>query len=252
MKKPIFPLMIVCVSSLWLHAACVRNGTSAAPASRSTQDKKLPGSTSQPARSMNPVAMTGDAVPAKPTSAQVGPYRRATFAGGCFWCVQPPFDKLKGVIRTTVGYTGGFKKNPTYKQVAYGLTKHTEAIEVIYDPKVVSYPTLLKVFWTQIDPTVTDRQFVDVGMQYRASIFYHNDEQRQQAEASKKAIEQAKCFSSAIVTPIVPASAFYAAEDYHQKFYIKSPYRYKSYRMGSGRNQFIQEYWDRCQAFHSK
>ncbi|TNE47666.1 MAG: peptide-methionine (S)-S-oxide reductase [Deltaproteobacteria bacterium] len=182
----------------------------------------------------------------KPTSAKVGKYMRATFAAGCFWCIQPPFDKLKGVISTKVGYTGGEKPNPTYKQVAYGLTKHTESIEVIYNPKVVSYATLLKVFWTQIDPTVRNRQFVDVGTQYRAAVFYHNEEQRKLAEQTKALIAKSGCFSSPIVTSVEPARPFYNAETYHQQFYKKSTYRYKSYRMGSGRDRFIERYWSRC------
>lgn len=145
-----------------------------------------------------------------------------------------------------MGYTGGEKPNPTYKQVAYGLTKHTESIEVIYNPKVVSYATLLKVFWTQIDPTVRNRQFVDVGTQYRAAVFYHNEEQRKLAEQTKALIAKSGCFSSPIVTSVEPARPFYNAETYHQQFYKKSTYRYKSYRMGSGRDRFIERYWSRC------
>lgn len=243
-----------CLALTLMNTACVRNGTSSPPTSRPEPTIERSRSSSQPTPSKQLTQPTNKeavktATPVTPTSAEVGPYKRATFAGGCFWCVQPPFDKLKGVIRTTVGYTGGVEKNPTYKQVAYGLTSHTEAIEVVYDPKVVSYQTLLEVFWTQIDPTVSDRQFVDVGMQYRAAIFYHNEEQRKQAEHSKSRIIQARCFSSPVVTPIVAATVFYAAEDYHQKFYTKSPYRYKMYRTGSGRDQFIQTYWARCKAF---
>lgn len=222
---------------------CVRNQSASTPEQRrSPAGMTAKGSTSRPAAPKPKV---------KPTTAKVGKYMRATFAAGCFWCIQPPFDKLKGVISTKVGYTGGVKPNPTYKQVAYGLTKHAEAIEVVYDPKVVSYATLLKVFWTQIDPTVTDRQFVDVGPHYRAAVFYHNEDQRKLAEKTKQLIAQSGCFKSPIVTFIVPARPFYDGEKYHQKFYKKSTYRYKSYRIGSGRDRFIERYWSRCKVLNN-
>lgn len=229
--------------------ACVRNGKSA-PSPR-TRTTARTGSTSQPVRRATARSMPRRtaAAPQRPTPATVGKYKRATFAGGCFWCMQPPFDKHKGVIRTTVGYTGGAKANPTYKEVAYGRTQHAEAIEVIYDPKKVSYAELLKVFWTNIDPTARNRQFVDVGAQYRAAIFYHNETQRKLAEQTKKKIAQSGCFKQPIVTQIVPASPYYKAEDYHQNFYKKSTYRYKSYRSGSGRDRFIETYWKPCPVF---
>ncbi len=175
-------------------------------------------------------------------------YAKATFAAGCFWCIQPPFDRVKGVIRTRVGYTGGVKPNPTYRAVAYGRTKHLESIEVVYDPKKVSYGKLLRVFWKNIDPTAVNRMFVDVGAHYRGVIFYHNESQRKQAEASKKALAHSKCFKRRIATEITKAGPFYAAEKYHQKFYIKSTYRYKRYHHGSGRIPFIKKYWVPCKA----
>jgi len=172
---------------------------------------------------------------------------KATFAGGCFWCMQPPFDKLKGVVSTIVGYTGGQKVNPTYEQVSAGATGHTESIEVTYDPARVSYAELLDVFWRNIDPTARDRQFVDVGNQYRAAVFYHNEEQRTLALASKEKLEKSGKFGSkAIVTEIVPAATFYPAEDYHQKYYQKSGVRYKFYRFNSGRDQFLKKIWGKA------
>ncbi len=167
----------------------------------------------------------------------------ATFAGGCFWCMEPPFDKLKGVVSTTSGYTGGHQVDPTYKQVSAGGTGHAEAIQIVFDPKKISYPELLTVFWKNIDPTVVDRQFCDVGDQYRSEIFYHSEVQRVQAEASKTALHKTKTFPEAIVTKISPASTFYPAEDYHQNFYTKNPIRYKFYRHNCGRDQRLEELW---------
>ncbi|NIT12751.1 MAG: peptide-methionine (S)-S-oxide reductase MsrA [Candidatus Dadabacteria bacterium] len=170
-------------------------------------------------------------------------YEKATFAGGCFWCVQPPYDKLEGVIKTTVGYTGGKEQNPTYKQVAYGKTSHTESIEIIYDPGVVSYEKLLEVFWMNIDPTDLGGQFVDRGRQYRPEIFYHNENQRIIAETSKAKLNNSGRFEKPVVVPITPASTFWKAEEYHQKYYKKSPVSYYAYRKGSGRDQFIEKHW---------
>ena len=167
----------------------------------------------------------------------------ATFAGGCFWCMEHPFDVLPGVVSTTSGYTGGHKKDPTYKEVSSGTTGHTEAVEIRYDPSRITYAELLDVFWRNIDPTVKDRQFVDVGMQYRAAIFYHNDEQKRLAEASKEKLEKSGTFNKPIVTEIVPASTFYEAEEYHQDYYRKNPIRYKFYRAGSGRDRFLEKVW---------
>ncbi len=167
----------------------------------------------------------------------------ATFAGGCFWCMEPPFDKLDGVISTTSGYMGGQVENPTYRQVSSGSTGHAEVVQVKYDPDKVSYQRLLDVFWRQINPTTPDQQFVDIGNQYRSEIFYHNEAQRQLAEASKQQLAQSKHFFKPIVTPITPAGHFYPAEEYHQDYYLKNPYRYKFYRSRSGRDQYLDRIW---------
>ena len=167
----------------------------------------------------------------------------ATFAGGCFWCMEPPFDKLPGVTATISGYTGGSKVNPTYQEVSSGSTGHAEAVQVIYDPKKVSYEKLLETFWVNVDPTVKDRQFCDSGTQYRTSIFYHDEAQRKAAEASKAALEKSKPFKEAIVTPIVMAGAFYPAEEYHQDYYMKNPVRYQIYRSGCGRDARLKSLW---------
>jgi peptide-methionine (S)-S-oxide reductase len=168
---------------------------------------------------------------------------KATFAGGCFWCMEPPFDKLEGVVSTTSGYTGGTKPNPTYEEVSSGRTGHAEAVQVLYDPKKVSYEKLLDTFWRNIDPTVRDRQFCDIGTQYRTAIFVHDDEQRRLAERSKAELEKSKPFRQPIVTPVVPAGEFYPAEAYHQDFYKKNPIRYKFYRDGCGRDARLKELW---------
>jgi methionine-S-sulfoxide reductase len=168
---------------------------------------------------------------------------KATFAGGCFWCMQPPFDKLDGVISTTVGYCGGKEENPTYKQVSAGATGHAEAVEIVYDPSRVSYAELLNVFWMNIDPTQENGQFADTGAQYRTAIFYHNEEQKRLAEDSKKELKNTGRFSKKIVTEIVPATPFYRAEEYHQDYYKKNPLRYKIYRYGSGRDDYLVRKW---------
>ena len=170
-------------------------------------------------------------------------FERAVFAGGCFWCMQPPFDYLDGVITTTAGYTGGDEKNPTYKEVSYGKTGHTEAVEVIHDPEKVSYDTLLSVFWMNIDPTDADGQFVDRGKQYRPGIFYLNEDQKKAAMESKDKLEKSSKFDKPIVVEITQDGEFWDAEEYHQMYYKKKPMRYKTYRMGSGRDQFIDKYW---------
>ncbi|PYQ13576.1 MAG: peptide-methionine (S)-S-oxide reductase [Acidobacteria bacterium] len=167
----------------------------------------------------------------------------ATFAGGCFWCMEPPFDKLEGVISTTSGYTGGHTVNPTYEEVCSGTTGHAEALQVTYDPLRVSYEKLLDVFWHNIDPVARDRQFCDVGEQYRSAIFYHDEGQRRLAEASKKELEKSGKLHASIATQIVPASAFYPAEEYHQDYYKKNPLRYKFYRFNCGRDQRLREIW---------
>jgi len=180
--------------------------------------------------------------PAKGT-AVAGGGAVATFAGGCFWCMEPPYDKLDGVISTTSGYMGGPTKNPTYEQVSAGRTGHTEVVQVRYDPAKVPYAKLLEVFWKNIDPTVKDRQFCDVGSQYRTGIFVHTDEQRKLAEASKADIEKTKPFKDPIVTPIAEATEFWPAEDYHQDYYKKNPVRYKYYRTSCGRDDRLKALW---------
>jgi len=170
-------------------------------------------------------------------------FAAATFAGGCFWCMQPPFDKLSGVVKTTVGYAGGKEKSPTYKQVSSGRTGHAESVEIIYDPSKISYADLLNVFWMQINPTTPDRQFVDVGKQYRAAIFYHDEAQKEAAAASKENLEKSGRFDGPVVTEITAATEFYPAEEYHQDYYKKNPLRYKFYRFNSGRDQYLDKVW---------
>jgi peptide-methionine (S)-S-oxide reductase len=167
----------------------------------------------------------------------------ATFAGGCFWCMEPPFDKLDGVISTTSGYTGGHMKDPSYEDVTSGTSGHAEAIRIVFDPAKVGYATLLDTFWRNIDPTTANRQFCDVGSQYRTAIFYHDEEQKRLAEASKKALEESRRFGGPIVTEIVAASDFYVAEEYHQDYYRKNPVHYRLYRLGCGRDQILEELW---------
>ena len=169
--------------------------------------------------------------------------RTATFAGGCFWCMEPAFDSLKGVISVTSGYTGGEKLNPTYKEVSAGGTGHAESVEIVYDPAVISYQKLLDTFWHNIDPTAVNRQFCDSGNQYRSAIFYHSEEQAKLARASKAALERSRRFSGPIATEITPAGRFYPAEEYHQHYYKKNPLRYKYYRSGCGRDKRLKELW---------
>ncbi len=167
----------------------------------------------------------------------------ATFAGGCFWCMEPPYDKLPGVISTTSGYMGGSLRYPTYEEVSSGTTGHAEVVQVLYDPSKVSYGKLVEVFWVNVDPTVKDRQFCDAGSQYRTAIFVHSPEQRKVAEASKAALEKSKPFKDPIVTPIVDAGEFWPAEDYHQDYYRKNPVRYTYYRTGCGRDARLKQLW---------
>ncbi|MEO5700893.1 MAG: peptide-methionine (S)-S-oxide reductase MsrA [Casimicrobiaceae bacterium] len=180
---------------------------------------------------------SANAPAAKPATAT------AVFAGGCFWCMEGPYDKLPGVISTTSGYTGGTKSMPTYEEVSSGSTGHTEAVEVKYDPAKVSYDKLLEVFWRNIDPTVENRQFCDHGSQYRSGIFVTDDAQRRAAEASKAALEKNKPFKEPILTPIVAAGKFWPAEEYHQDYYKKNPVRYKYYRAGCGRDARLKQLW---------
>jgi len=186
------------------------------------------------------------AVAAPPTAPTTGTDRTvatATFAGGCFWCMEPPFEHLDGVVSATSGYTGGHTAHPTYEQVSAGVTGHTEAVQIAYDPARISYERLLDVFWHNIDPTTPDRQFCDIGSQYRAAIFVHDDGQRRLAEASKQALQRAKPFTPPIVTEIVAATTFWPAEEYHQDYARTNPVRYRYYRHACGRDQRLTEIW---------
>ena len=174
----------------------------------------------------------------------------ATFAGGCFWCVESDFDKVPGVTATISGYTGGRTVNPGYHDVSSGTTGHAESVEVIYDPKKVTYEHLLDVFWHSIDPTTKDRQFCDAGPQYRTAIFYHDEAQRKAAEASLAKLQKDKPFKAPIVTEITMAGAFYPAEDYHQDYYTKNPVRYQIYRTGCGRDARLKELWGAAAGGH--
>jgi len=184
------------------------------------------------------VALAAPAAPAdQPAPA------KATFAGGCFWCMEPPFEALDGVVSVTAGYTGGTKVDPTYEEVSAGGTGHAESIEVAYDPGKVSYEKLLDVFWHNVDPTTANRQFCDKGNQYRTAIFYHDETQKRLAERSKQALEASKKLPGPIVTEIVSAGRFYPAEEYHQDYYKKNPIRYNYYRWGCGRDARLKEVW---------
>lgn len=170
-------------------------------------------------------------------------FEKATFAGGCFWCMEAPFDKLPGVVSVTAGYTGGKVINPTYKQVSAGGTGHTEAVQIVFDPSRIGYARLLDVFWHNTDPTVGDRQFCDIGSQYRPGIFYHSEEQRLLALKSKEALGKTKPFKEPIVTEVTRAGEFHPAEEYHQHYYKKNPIRYTYYRKGCGRDRRLNELW---------
>ena len=188
------------------------------------------------ASASGPPAHAADATPASG-------HALATFAGGCFWCMQPPFEQLDGVLKTTVGYTGGHTLNPSYEEVSAGETGHAESIQIEYDPAKISYSKLLDVFWHNVDPLTPNAQFCDHGNQYRTAIFYHDQTQQRLAEESKQHLEQTKHFDRPIVTQIVPATAFYPAEDYHQMYHAKNPVRYKYYRWNCGRDQRLKEIW---------
>lgn len=179
-----------------------------------------------------------------PAAAQAqGKLATATFAGGCFWCLEEAFEKLPGVVSAVSGYADGKTKNPSYEQVSSGLTGHTEVVEVKFDPARISYEKLLDAFWLNHDPTTLDRQFCDGGSQYRPGIYWHDEDQRRQAEASKARYDKLKTFKQPIVTPIVKASQFWPAEDYHQDYYKKNPVRYKFYVNGCGRYARLDELW---------
>jgi peptide-methionine (S)-S-oxide reductase len=185
-------------------------------------------------------------------SAQTPQTAQAIFAGGCFWCMEPPYDKLDGVISTTSGYSGGSQANANYHDVSSGDTGHYEVVRVEYDPAKVSYKNLLDVFWRNIDPLDAEGQFCDKGLQYRAAIFYGNDEEKRLAEASKAELDASKRLKAPIVTEILPTKTFYTAEDYHQDYYTKNPLKYKFYRFNCRRDARLDEVWgaDREQAGH--
>jgi methionine-S-sulfoxide reductase len=171
------------------------------------------------------------------------PTKTAIFAGGCFWFMQPPFDHAKGVVKTVVGYTGGSAADATYGKVSAHQTQHRESIEVTYDPAQISYEQLLDIFWRNINPTQADGQFADIGLSYQAAIYYGNDEEKKMAEASKEKLGKSGKFQKPIVTEILPATKFYPAEDYHQKYYLKNPGDFEAYHVGSGRVGFLQKIW---------
>ena len=180
---------------------------------------------------------------ATPCSAGDGETAYATLAAGCFWCIEADLEKVEGVLSVISGYTGGIVANPTYKQVSAGTTGHTEAVRIVFDPRIISFEELLAIFWRNIDPTEADRQFCDVGEQYRAGIFYHDEEQREEAEKSRAVLEQTKPFANPIVTEITAATAFYPAEANHQDYFKKNPILYSIYRKSCGRDRRLEELW---------
>lgn len=180
-----------------------------------------------------------------PTPGSAAQREQALFAGGCFWCMEAPFDGLPGVVSVISGYTGGRTRSPTYQEVSAGGTGHVEAVQILFDPAIVSYATLLELFWHNIDPTVSDRQFCDVGTQYRGVIFYRDDVQRRLAQQSKERLDKNKPFRQPVVTELLPAAEFYPAEEYHQHYYKKNPLRYRYYRAACGRDQRLKELWGR-------
>lgn len=168
---------------------------------------------------------------------------KATFAGGCFWCMVKPFDRYEGVLEVVSGYTGGHVESPTYEEVCTNMTGHREAVDISFDPEKISYEQLLEIFWQQIDPTDDGGQFFDRGESYTTAIFTHNDKQQQLAEQSKVMLEQSGRFNGPITTKIVPAKVFYRAEEGHQQYYLKNPFHYERYSIGSGRVKFIRKHW---------
>lgn len=188
-------------------------------------------------------ALIALAIPFLTGSRAMAETKIATFAGGCFWCMTPPFENIEGVSKVVSGYTGGSDKTPTYEEVSSGSTGHAEAVQVTYDPAKISYDKLLEIFWRNIDPTTENAQFADQGTQYRTAIFYHDPEQKKKAEASKEALAKSGKFKGPIVTEITAASAFFPAEDYHQDYHKKNPLRYNAYKVGSGRAGFLERMW---------
>ncbi len=199
------------------------------------------------ASAMQPSAMKTTPVKTAPVKTAPEKLRAAldtaTFAGGCFWCMEPPFDKLKGVVSTTSGYMGGTVHNPTYEQVSSGGTGHAEVVQVVFDPSRVTYPRLLEVFWRNIDPITPNAQFCDKGSQYRSAIFTHGEAQNATALAAKQALQKSGRFKQPVVTEVVAAAQFYAAEGYHQDYYKKNPVRYKFYRGRCGRDDRLKKLW---------
>ena len=187
--------------------------------------------------SLSIAALAGAQNPSPPQT------RTAVFAGGCFWCIQPAFDKASGVVKTVVGYSGGTEPNPTYKLVTSEKTKYRETIEIMYDPAKISYDQLLDIYWRQIDPTQADGQFTDIGPSYRAAIFYGNAEEKKVAEASRDKLARSGKFKKPIVTEILPAMKFWPAEDYHQKYYRENPEGFEAFEEGSGRVSFKKDKW---------
>jgi len=186
---------------------------------------------------LNAVAVLGQ----QPSAATT---KTAVFAGGCFWCIQPAFDKANGVIKTVVGYCGGTEPNPTYQLVTSEKTQYRESIEVTYDPAKISYEKLLEIYWRQIDPTQADGQFTDIGPSYRAAIFYGNEQEKKSAETSKEILNRSGKFKKPIVTEILPAMKFYPAEEYHQKYYRQNPEQFEAFEDGSGRTSFQKKNWE--------
>lgn len=185
-----------------------------------------------------------------PAAARAPQPATAIFAGGCFWCMEPAFASLDGVLSVTSGYTGGQKRNPSYEEVSAGITGHAESVQVIYDPEKITYEQLLVAFWHNIDPLAANAQFCDHGTQYRSAIFYRDESQRRAAEESRQKLEEQPQFKGKIKTEVVPASTFYPAEEYHQHFYRKNPVRYHQYRQGCGRDRRLQELWGESAGGH--
>ncbi len=233
--KRVLPIALIAALFALTMYTVARPGGEPAPRSGETRQT---GQTSEIALATEQTGQAGETG----QTGQTSEIALATFAGGCFWCMEPPYDELDGVISTIAGYIGGTTPNPTYGQVTTGRTGHTEAMEVRYDPSKITYQELLDVFWVNIDPTVDDRQFCDRGNQYRAGIFYHDAEQKALAEASRQKIIDSGRFDR-VVTEVTPASTFYRAEEYHQDYYIKNPLRYKFYRYNCGRDRRLEELW---------
>ena len=177
------------------------------------------------------------------TEKEYSKYDKATLAGGCFWCMEPPYEKLPGIYEVVSGYSGGSEEYPKYEDVAGGKTGHREAVTIYFDPKVISYKKVIDIFWKQINPTDSKGQFVDRGFQYSSAIYYHSKEQKNIAEKSKQELNKSKRYKSAIITPIIEFKSFYKAEEYHQDYYRKNPLRYKYYRWNSGRDQYLEKTW---------